>query len=335
VANNAGASIAHEGACTGDPCGGPADAECWPGLFCKLAPDAACAAGSTGTCEASPDGCDTIYDPVCGCDGVTYGNDCEAGLASMSVRSAGECPDTNPGSCGGLTGASCGAGEFCSFSLDAQCGIADQTGKCQPTPEACADIYLPVCGCDGQTYPNACSANVAGTSVANEGECPSPSVTGVTCGGSLGGQCAVGEFCNYPIEAICGAADATGTCQAIPEVCTQIFDPVCGCDGVSYGSACDAASKSTSIVSQGACPPSASGTVCGGLLGARCAAGEFCNYPLEASCGSADQTGTCEPTPQVCTDLFDPVCGCDGNDYANACNANVAGSSVASQGACP
>ncbi len=41
--------------------------------------------------EHKDDMCITIYAPVCGCDGQTYGNECEARRNGIRVVRVGEC----------------------------------------------------------------------------------------------------------------------------------------------------------------------------------------------------------------------------------------------------
>lgn len=76
---------------------------------------------------------------------------------------------------------------------------------------------------------------------------------GALCGTLLGVPCEDGEVCD-PLPHQCRVADGGGTCRLLPDVCAEIFEPVCGCDGVTYSNDCERLRVGVGLDSTGPCP---------------------------------------------------------------------------------
>jgi hypothetical protein len=97
---------------------------------------------------------------------------------------------------------------------------------------------------------------------------------------------------------------------------------------------CSTQDGATGEVDRPASRPSAEDVgFCGGVAGIACAEGEYCAYPV-GTCGEGDHPGECRPRPEMCTMDYDPVCGCDGRTYSNACTAAAEGVSIRFGGPC-
>lgn len=213
-----------------------------------------------------------------------------------------------------------------------------QTARCETA--FCPQVFQPVCGLDGKTYPNRCRADAEHVVVAHQGECEDgyggsgSGEPGEPCGGIAGIRCPEGQTCELPAGQ-CRGRDLQGECVPRPEMCPEVYDPVCACDGNTYSNDCFRRRAGVQKAHDGKCRPGDGGgdgdgkpPIC--ASNADCAGDAYCDFPG----GLCEGRGRCEPRPDVCTKQYDPVCGCNGKTYGNACNAASAGVSVARKGRC-
>jgi len=148
--------------------------------------------------------CTQVFDPVCGCNGVTYQNACTAQKNGVTSYTAGPCGNScyNPSlilNSGGVT-------------LNANTGVLTL---------ACAQINTPVCGCNGITYPNPCTAQANGVSFYTYGTCQTGCINPALMNPNAN--------------------------------CSSTLAPVCGCNGVTYPNACSASAAGVTSFTQGTC----------------------------------------------------------------------------------
>jgi len=137
---------------------------CPSGQICDLDTPNRCAAGfEPGHCIVPPSGCTTIFDPVCGCNGTTYSNDCERARARVQLDHTGSCA-ADAGADAAVGCAACNpATAYCQITIGGPPGVPPSYA-CLTLPAGCG--ASPSCAClTSVACSSACATSATGLTV--------------------------------------------------------------------------------------------------------------------------------------------------------------------------
>ena len=341
------------GPCGGQVCGTIVGIVCEDDSeFCLFPPGECEVDDNEGVCRPIPGPCPEIFDPVCGCDGVTHDNECFAHQAGMSIDHEGPCEVVCEPAPDGFGCVPLG----CSPIPEDQCiatALHLDVGSGALTTLACECIDFNLCHIEfGNASPFAvgnCPASfecvVVGVDTDDDGI---EDTFSAECAGASPGVCCLDiddgpvpyDTCVEANEEACfdqggifgeqnaTCADAQACCLGFAgsTLCADLHPSCCGFSGgvpQGPGSTC------ADVNGEGGC-----GQACGTIAGIVCEnEHEFCLFQ-PGQCLVDDDEGVCTPIPEACPENWDPVCGCDGVTYSNECFAHEARMSIDHDGPC-
>jgi hypothetical protein len=184
----------------------------------------------------------------CACNGLDYATPCTLATAGKNLDHVSWCGEPN------IVELCAGPDELECIDPAAYCDLQ----SCEPqaigiclsdvtSADACPPNSPPECGCDDVTYTNMCARVLAGVALKHIGTCGDGA-----CELSEPGDCGSSMFC----AGLIGECIGPGLCEPAPFNCDLLPGdnaPVCGCNGASFESMCQAQKADVPVAYFGEC----------------------------------------------------------------------------------